>query len=85
MTENTAIGKLSNGADPQAISREIITGLANTGRFGYHATFEESTSDQGGLKITLVTPNGQQEIFIPNWIWRERGRIREAIMEELKI
>ena len=54
MDENTAIGKLMTGGDPQQLSREIIRALAEPGKFGYHAVFDETGGQADELAITFT-------------------------------
>jgi hypothetical protein len=54
MDQNTVEGKLATGGDPQQLSKEIIAGLAEAGKFGYDAIFDE-TGGQADELTTMFT------------------------------
>jgi hypothetical protein len=85
MDENTVVGKLVNGGNPQELSREIVSALAETGKFGYHATFHEIGGQDDQLTIDFTRKSKKQSLIIPGWVWRHRGGIRQAVIDELTI
>jgi hypothetical protein len=85
MDENTVTGKLVNGGNPQELSREIIGALAETGKFGYQATFDETGGQDDQLTIDFTCKSRKQALIIPGCVWRHRGGIRQTIIDELKI
>jgi hypothetical protein len=85
MAENTVVGKLLTGGNPQLISREIVTALAERGKFGYHAIFEEAVDPPGEMTITFTFGQAKQPITIPHFTWTKKGGIRNAILGQLKI
>jgi hypothetical protein len=85
MDKNTVLGKLVNGGNPQELSREIISALAEAGKFGYQATFDESGGQDDQLTIDLTHKSKKQTLIIPGWVWRHCGGIRQTIIDELKI
>jgi len=85
MRENTVTGKLAAGGDPQRLSRQIITALAESGKFGYDAIFEEMSDPDDRLTITFTRSGKNQVLIIPGWIWRHRGGIRQAVIDQLTI
>jgi hypothetical protein len=85
MHENTAIGKLVTGGDPQMLSREIIMALAESGKFGYAAVFEETVDPEDQLTITFTRSGKKQTIVVLGLLWRYRGGIRQAVIDQLII
>jgi hypothetical protein len=85
MIENTVVGKLLNGGDPQQLSSEIINALAEAGKFGCHVTFDETGGQDDQLTIDFACKSKQQTLRIPGWVWRHRGGIRQAIIDDLNI
>jgi hypothetical protein len=78
-------GKLVNGGNPQDVSREIIGALAEAGKFGYQATFDETGGQDDQLTIDFACKSKQQTLMIPGWGWRHRGGIRQTIIDDLNI
>jgi hypothetical protein len=66
MDENMAVGKLVTGVDPQKLSREIIVALAESGKFGYHANFDETGGQADELTITFTRSSAKQVLVIPD-------------------
>jgi len=85
MDENTVTGKLVNGGNPEELSREIISALAEIGKLGYQATFDEIGGPDDHLTIHFTRKSKEQSLIIPGWVWRHRGGIRQTIIDELKI
>ena len=85
MTENTVLGKLTTFGDPQKLSREIVRALAETGKVGYHAIFEEISGKSDELRITFTRNSDKQVLIIPAEVWRHQGGIRSVILDELTI
>jgi len=85
MDENTVVGKLVTGGDPQMLSREIIMALAESGKFGYDALFEETVEPDNQLTITFSCSGKHQVLVIPGWVWRHRGGVRQTLIDQLTI
>jgi hypothetical protein len=85
MDENTVVGKLVNGGNPQELSREIVSALAEAGKFGYQATFREIGRQDDQLTIDFTWKSKKQTLVIPGCVWRHLGGIRQAIIDDLKI
>jgi hypothetical protein len=83
--ENTVVGRLLSGGNPGSVSREIVAALADSRRAGYHATFEEVAEQDGELTVRVSVLTVRQTIRIPGRIWRHRGGIRRAVVNELAI
>ena len=47
MADNSVVGKLVNGGDPNQLSQEIVWALAEAGKFRYQVTFEEAEMPPG--------------------------------------
>jgi hypothetical protein len=84
MAENTVVGKLLTGGNPQLISREIVATLAERRKFGYHAIFEEAVDPAGEMTITFTFGQAEQPITIPYFAWTKTGGIRNAILGQLR-
>jgi organic radical activating enzyme len=85
MDENTVVGKLVTGGDPQMLSREIIEALAESEKFGYDVVFEETIEPDDRLTITFSCSGKQQVLVFPGWVWRDRGRVRQTVIDQLTI
>ena len=85
MAHNSVAGKLVNGGDPNQLSREIVWALAEAGKFGYEVIFEEAEMPPEQLTITFVRKAKRQAIVLRGSVWRHRGGIRQAILDDLKI
>jgi hypothetical protein len=85
MDENTVVGKLATGGDPQMLSREIIRALAESEKFGYDVVFEETIEPDDRLTITVSCSGKYQVLVIPGWVWRDRGRVRQTVIDQLTI
>jgi hypothetical protein len=85
MDQNTAVGKLATGGDPQQLSREIMAALAEAGKFGYDAIFDEPGGQADELTIMFTRLSAKQVLIIPGWVWRHRGGVRQAVIDQLTI
>lgn len=78
------IGNLASGGDPQQqLSREIMAALPEAGKFGYHAIFDEMDSRR--IDDYVARLSAKQVLVIPDWVWRHRGGVRRAVIDQLTI
>ena len=85
MAHNSVVGKLVNGGDPNRLSREIVWALAEAGKLGYEVIFKEAEMPPERLMITFVRKSRKQALVLQGHIWRHRGGIPQAILDDLKI
>jgi hypothetical protein len=85
MPHNSVIGKLVNGGNPNRLSREIVLALAEAGKFGYEVIFKEAEDPPEELTLTFVRKSKKQVLVMPGYVWRYRGGIRQAILDDLRI